>query len=314
MHEIIAERQAASTNPVPELNDISPVGEMRTPRAEPELRVTDPVTGRRVEADPIAEHWSNRRPELSTAEPASEPASMAELAEEQRQANINDILERARKERKDTSTAALDKIEANKKVAPADRLKNLIGEERANKLTSGEVEIEHSEAPYRGKGKRLPSYQQKTWNEWAQTQLNGEAHAPDKPGLTVKDADPYWKKRLEVVYRDKDGKPIGVMKTDLSGNGISTLAVDPTLGLRRGKVAFEMLKEAFDRGITEPSGVTSDFTNNLIERVKRLARNDKGEFDMDAFNDLIEELSNMRMGPDEAWITSVMAGSQEDEK
>jgi len=198
---------------------------------------------------------------------------------------------------------SLDDIESTRKTPALERLGKLIGEDRAKQLTSGDKSIEFDKPARRDKGKKLHPSTARSWAEWGDVQLREHDTDPTKPGLDIHNGSSVsnmFPDSLEMVYRDASGKPIGVLKTDLQGKGISTLAVDSNLGLRRGKVAFEMLKQAFDRGITEPSGATSDFTNNLIERVKRLARSEKGELNLDeiysAINDLIGKVSDSKFG------------------
>lgn len=203
---------------------------------------------------------------------------------------------------------SLDEVEASKRTPALERLGKLIGEDRANQLSSGETQIEFSEPAVRragGKHKRLPSGTIKSWNNWAKSELGHEQsryNDPSKTGIEViKSDDPgYFPDHFKIMFRDNNGKVIGTLHTDMTGRGISLLAVDPDMGLRRGKVAFAMLKEAFDRGVHEPSGSVSDFTRNLIERVKRLAKSESGELDLDviykAINDMIDTVANSRFG------------------
>jgi hypothetical protein len=203
-----------------------------------------------------------------------------------------------RREAPVTKGKTLEEVEAGKKTSAFERLGKLIGEERAQKLTSGEVVLEHSELPLRRGGKkRLPKGEVRRWAEWGDDQLAEFPNNPERPGLHVEVDEPFMQsmfpKAVRLVYRDAQGNPIGVLKSDMAGSGISTLAVDSKLGLRRGKVAFELLKQAFDQGLTEPSGVTSDMTNNLIQRVKKLVRSESGELDLET---LYKNLNEMMSG------------------
>jgi hypothetical protein len=197
---------------------------------------------------------------------------------------------------------SLDELESTKKKTGLERLGKLMGEQGAARLKSGEQEIKFSETPLRKRGNKKLSGNQDNWTAWGDDQVAANTVDPSKPGLSIENRSPanLFPKAIDMVYRDAQGKPIGVLSTDMAGKGISTLAVNSDLGLRRGKVAFAMLKEAFDRGISEPSGSTSDFTKNLIERVKRLVKDDKGEFDMDALGDsinkIIDDIAGSKMG------------------
>jgi hypothetical protein len=192
----------------------------------------------------------------------------------------------------------LEEVEAGKRTPALERLGKLIGEERAQKLTTGERVIEFSEkAPRYKQRKKLDPYTVKTWSEWGDSQIKDVDVDAGKPGLSVRPSElNIFPKAFEIEYRDASGKPVGVLKTDMAGEGITTLAVKSDVGLRRGKIAFEMLKEAFDRGVSEPSGTTSDLTNNLIERVKRLVKSEGGEIDVDVIlnqvNKLMDKLGN----------------------
>lgn len=197
----------------------------------------------------------------------------------------------------------LEDVEAAKRTPALQRLGKLIGEERAQQLATGEREIQFSERPQRIRGKKLAQHDIRGWAEWGDSAIKEEAIPdPSKPGLSFEQhslAD-IFPNAFEIVYRDAQGNPIGVLKTDLSGKGIQTLAVDSKIGLRRGKVAFEMLKQAFDRGVNEPSGITSDLTKNLIDRVKRLVQSESGELDLEVLykkiNQLIDSISKSKVG------------------
>lgn len=197
---------------------------------------------------------------------------------------------------------SLEEVEAAKKKPALERLGKLIGEDRAAQLTSGEAEIKFNERPEtRGKSKRLSNKEIKSWARWADDNIKEEIE-PDssKPGMTVNDKIQFFPDKFDIHYRNEQGDGVGLLTTNMNGTGISRLAVSSKLGLRRGKVAFEMLKEAFDRGVSEPSGDTSDLTKNLIDRVKRLIKDTKGEIDVDVLankiNQIIDSISNSKMG------------------
>lgn len=180
------------------------------------------------------------------------------------------------------------------------RLAAIGGAERAEKLISGETVVGSTErAPYRPRTRRgrlntaekISPETAAHWNEWGDRQIADHVTPqPDQPGMTIQPEESYFPKHLVIHYRDEQGNPIGYLGTNLNGTGISTLAVSSKLGLRRGKIAFAMLKEAMDRGITEPSGVTSDWTKNLIDRVKKLVRGEEGELDTDAIVKSLNEI------------------------
>jgi hypothetical protein len=187
---------------------------------------------------------------------------------------------------------SLSDVESAKKAPARQRLSNLVGEDRANQLASGERVIESDDTPYRGRANKkvLSKATVQHWSEWGDNQLKQEYPKPDKPGIEIEQGDRLFPNKFKVVYRDESGNVIGVLKTDMAGKGISTLAASSGLGLRRGKVAFAMLKEAFDRGVNEPAGATSDLTKNLIDMVKRLVNSESGEFDPQALYDSLNEL------------------------
>jgi hypothetical protein len=181
------------------------------------------------------------------------------------------------------------------------KLSGVVGEELAAKLKSGELEVpEHypPDAPVTQKGRLINKAEAKHWNEsgnqWVEDYVEVN---PNKPGMEIVEdtgrynmegelvTDP---RRFQIKYRDADGKGIGYIRSD--GHGIVTLAVDSRLGLRRGKIAFEMLAESLKRGVDRPSGGTSDMTKNLIERARRLIRDTSGEFNPQVIIDLLNDL------------------------
>lgn len=200
----------------------------------------------------------------------------------------------------------LEEVEAGKKKPALERLGKMIGEERAEQLTGGAREVEFDSPPFRAGGKKkIDTYNIRSWGSWADSTVRDYVDTiPEKPGKEVITGNDYNPDKLQVLYRNEKGEGIGYLEGDKSG--IWTLAVKSDIGLRRGKVAFEMLKEAFDRGINEPSGSVSDLTRNLIHRVKKLAakaklEGDKGELVIPesvikAINDLIDRMANSRLG------------------
>lgn len=181
---------------------------------------------------------------------------------------------------------ALDRTEVNKRGQGQSRLNSMFGEDTAQRLNSGESSIGPSkEGPARrelGK-KQLDKSEQATWNSWGDEYLDGIPPDPNKPGLHIYDSGDL-NGPLKIVYRDAQGNPIGTLETgQFNTKGIANLAVSSKVGLGRGNIAFKMLKEAIDRGITEATGPTSGMTKNLIERVKRVIKdsstaNDDGMF------------------------------------
>jgi hypothetical protein len=207
-----------------------------------------------------------------------------------------DVIDRRQKQyEREGKRKTLDEVEANKRTPALVRLGRLIGEDRASQLATGEKQIEYDEPASRSHDKKsISAIAIDRWGKWAKDELSSYSVEPENPGITENNRGEwyrrYYPKRFELVYRDANGKPIGIVATDMEGEGITRLAVSPDLGLRRGKVAFELLKQAFDRGVTEPSGGTSDLTKNLIERIRRLASGTKGELDLDAIYDAINKM------------------------
>lgn len=203
----------------------------------------------------------------------------------------------------------LAEVEEAKTRPALERLGRMIGEDRARQLAEGETEISFN--PARPARKKVDDYSIRSWGRWATDTINDYVDRdPTRPGkeVTYGEGDYEWnREKLTVKYRNENGDPIGYLEGDKSG--IHTLAVDPTIGLRRGRVAFEMLKEAMDRGITEPSGSTSELTKNLVNRIKRLAarasrelvEGEKGELVIPesvikAINDAIDKIKDSRLG------------------
>lgn len=171
----------------------------------------------------------------------------------------------------------LDEFEKPRTGKGRERLTSLFGEERAGKLASGEREFattsdSNVETNRPGGRKKIDDSTRQSWNSFERNEIATIDHDVTKPGLTVStEVSSSWApNKIEMHYRDPKGKPVGILRTDNLGKGITAFAVDSSLGLGRGKIVFKMLNEAFDRGITEASGSTSDLTRNLIERVKRL--------------------------------------------
>ena len=167
----------------------------------------------------------------------------------------------------------------------------MIGEDTAQKLVSGEITLEPLNKPVRERGKRLRPGEIQSWGRWAQSEIGDAVRGlpndgvdPSKPGIeVVSQGNTYFPDGFNIIWRNKDGIPMGGMISGLDGKTISILAVNPALGLRRGAVGFEILKEALARGANKPSGSTSDLTKNLLERslrlIQRAAREQSGEFD-----------------------------------
>lgn len=200
---------------------------------------------------------------------------------------------------------SLEEVEAGKRTPAMERLGKLIGESRAKELASGQEEIKFAEKPARrGKAKKLDPNTIKSWSEWGDRTIAQEDVDPSKPGISTEPhhLSSMFPKAFGLVYRDAEGVPIAKVKSGLDGTTISDFAVRSDLGLRRGKVAFEMLKEAYDRGAREPSDITSDLTKNLIDRVKRLiskaASGEEGYLDVDVIanhiNKLIDSFSGIK--------------------
>lgn len=254
------------------------------------------ITGRVVRTLSDGSRVVQERGAAAQAMPEAAPANVSDwierlIKEESGELDTGAIIGRIQRKGK-----TLDEVEAGKKGSGLQRLGKLIGEDRAQQLRSGEKTIDFSEKPMRlPKSKKLPGGTVKEWSEWGDNQINQLAPDPSKPGLSFGEMEPVglFPGAFKIAYRDAQGNPIGVLATDMQGGGISTLAVRSDLGLRRGKVAFEMIKQALDRGVTEPSGATSDFTRNLIERVKRLVSSESGELDFDT---LFKELNKMMGG------------------
>lgn len=204
---------------------------------------------------------------------------------------------------------SLDELESTKKTSGMERLGKLIGADRAAKLKSGEVKIDFDEKPHRfTKAKHLDKHIVKGWSDWGDNLVTGQGNDKSKIGMHFTEPSKFAPEQFEAVFRDKNGVPQGIIRTDRQGKGISEFAVNSKLGLGRGKIAIRLMKEAMDRGITEPSGSTSDLTKNLIDRIKRLVRNDKGEYTLDGksaeaieaiatkINKLIDDIAGSKAG------------------
>lgn len=171
--------------------------------------------------------------------------------------------------------SALDKTEAGKRGQGQSRLNSLFGEENSKQLISGESSFGPSEpvTALRESGKKkLNKSTHSRWSDWGEELLEGIPANSNKTGLEIESAG--WSKErpghMRMTYRDSKGNAVGVLETDRSGSGVANFAVSSKLGLGRGKIAFKMIKEAMDRGITKPSGETSNMTKNIFERVRRI--------------------------------------------
>lgn len=107
-----------------------------------------------------------------------------------------------------------------------------------------------------------------------------------KKGLQIEKAP--WGSGVDLTYYAPDGTPIA--HASATDHGVGTLVADKTRGLLYGRAVLSIGKELMSRGIVKPSGLYSNDTKNLIQKMKELIEDESGSLDLTRISQLADSL------------------------
>ena len=116
--------------------------------------------------------------------------------------------------------------------------------------------------------KDFKSYDPQVDHKFAKDELS--YYSKGKPGLEVlaHTSGSSFYKSHDIIFRNAEGKPIGVATTEKLGDGpykVDTLAVDKDAGLARGPAVLAIIKKLAELKALVPQGSYSKHTANLVK-------------------------------------------------
>jgi hypothetical protein len=172
--------------------------------------------------------------------------------------------------------------------------------ERAEALSGYEGQISRLQnltPEQRAVQKKKAAQPNPVWDGFAKDQLEG-LDPIGEPGLTVTDksfkSTYYNDKRYLIEYRDNEGRPVAMAKVTENEDGVRkvpTLAADRTHP--RGAIgAMQVLQTIAEMNAAEADGIISDYTANMIARMREFINDERGSLDIGGFFEGLRNLKN----------------------